>query len=520
MDRGDRRTRGTARAVVAVTATALLGLAGNVVTNRVDLPGERWLLVVLGAFLLLLVVVATVEVRSRSDGSAVAPTATAEGSAGRRTSDGCTCEAPLQELQVRTVPHQPGPWPLRALAELESRRYSISDNRVRKVFGVSGWEGTLRRLYPEIPLVSLGGCTFPIWAEVAAPELRGDLDSAIGNITDHVRPDRRRYDAEGRGFDHRGRAEFRRTYWRRDEVRRFNAETFALDNIERHGPGRFRIHARYGTYFQSVGTSEMLEREFIDVVSRRPNAVWSLSDFPRRAWLRERADGNELFNGTHRAAALSVAAVMIVKEKQGYSALLSRRSGDLKTHPGFQHVFPSGILAPTSSRYGSERAEYSVKRAFLREFAEELFGYDDLDYDSRDLRDPLGGIWPIQHLLNATQPAPMGEPPAVEIRYTGISVPLLTLRPEVYVLVLVRQPGWFDELVSGAELRCRRHGFNLNWEFEDDRDDIDGKRLDSIRVELDDQFELIGRQRLSPLNTVPHAAAALWLGAQVARELV
>lgn len=99
-------------------------------------------------------------------------------------------------------------------------------------------------------------------------------------------------------------------------------------------------------------------------------------------------------------------------------------------------------------------------------------------------------------------------------------MPLLTLRPEVYVLVLVRQPGWFDELVSGAELRCRRHGFNLNWEFEDDRDDIDGKRLDSIRVELDDQFELIGRQRLSPLNTVPHAAAALWLGAQVARELV
>ncbi|MET8064539.1 hypothetical protein [Micromonospora sp. NPDC005313] len=62
-------------------------------------------------------------------------------------------------------------------------------------------------------------------------------------------------------------------------------------------------------------------------------------------------------------------------------------ASSVKTHPGFQHVFPSGILAPTSSRYGSERAEYSVKRAFLREFAEELFGYDDLAYDSRDLRD-------------------------------------------------------------------------------------------------------------------------------------
>ncbi|WP_406071148.1 hypothetical protein [Micromonospora sp. NBC_01638] len=505
--------------MVAAVATAMLGLAGNLVTNRVDVPGERWLLVVLGVFLLLLVVVAAVEARSRRDGSAAVPMTIAEDSAGRR-SDGCTCEVPHQGLHVRTAPHQPGPWPLRTLAELESKRHSISDSRIRKVFHAAGWEGTLRRLYPETPLVSLGGVTFPIWAEIAAPELRGDLDSAIGDITDHSRPDRRRYDAEGRGLDHRGRAEFRRTYWRRDEVRRFNAETFALDKIERHRPGRVRIHARYGTYFQSVATSEMLEREFINVVSRRPDAVWSLSDFPRRAWLREQAGGNELFNGAHRAAALSVAAVVIVKEQHGYSALLSRRSGDVKTHPGFQHVFPSGILAPTSSRYGSERSEYSVKRAFLREFAEELFGYDDLTFDSRNLRDALGSIWPIQHLLNATQPGPLGERPAVEIRYTGISVPLLTLRPEVYVLVLVRQPGWFDELVSGAERKCRRHGFNLNWEFEDDRDDVHGKRLNSIRVELDDQFALTGRQRLTPLNTVPHAAAALWLGAQVARDLV
>ncbi|MEW2384057.1 hypothetical protein AB0873_18480 [Micromonospora sp. NPDC047707] len=519
MDRGDRRKRGVAWAVVAVLAYASLALAGNLLTNRVDLPGQHGLTAVVGAFLLLLVVVATIEARSRRDGSAAAPTATAEESVVGRPGE-CTCAAPHEAGKVRSAPHQPGWWPLRTVGELESRRYSISDHRVKRVFDAAGWEGTLRSMYPDAPLVSLGGITFPIWAEVAAPDVWGDLDSAIGDITDHVRPDRRRYDAEGRGFDRRGRGEFRRTYWRRDEVRRFNAETFALDKIERYGHGRFRIDARYGTYFQSVATSEMLEREFINVVSSRPNAVWSLSDFPRRAWLRGMAGGDELFNGAHRAAALSVAAVVIVKERQGYSALLSRRSGDVKTHPGFQHVFPSGILAPTSSRYGSERAEYSVKRAFLREFAEELFGYDDLAYDRRDLRDALDGVWPIQHLLNATQPGPRGERAAVEIRYTGISVPLLTLRPEVYVLVLVRQPGWFDELVSGAELRCRRHGFNLNWEFEDDRDNIHGKRLDSIRVELDDRFELTGGQRLTPLNTVPHAAAALWLGTQVARELV
>jgi hypothetical protein len=490
-----------------VIVGALLALVGNLFTNTVQVAGRGWLVTLGGTVLLLVAVLVSIEVRRERE----------RGKEPEREANQCPC--PVPRMSGRPA-FKAAPWWSRGLAGLETRRYGVSPKRVRTAFSGAGWEGTLRSLYPDHPLVSLGGASFPIWAEVAAPRLRRDLDSALGDLSSGDLPLVDRYDAEGMGFDPRGRAEFRHTYRRRNERKRFNAATFALDRITRQGAGDFRVDARLGRYFQSVATSEMLEREFIKQVSRRPGVVQPLDAFPRRRWLREKVGGDEIFDGAHRSAALSVAAALIVREEKGYRALLGRRSAGVKTHPGFQHVFPSGILAPTSSRYVGPRAEYSAKRAFLREFAEELFGYDELAHDSRDLRDAIRGIWPIEHLLKATEPRPDGQPPIVQIRYTGLAVPLLTLRPEIYILVLVREPGWFDDMIDESRSRCRRHGFALNWEFDDDRDDVHGKPLDSIRIELDERFELTDRQRLTPLNTVPHAAAALWLGTQVARELV
>ncbi|GIF25756.1 hypothetical protein BJ973_004030 [Actinoplanes tereljensis] len=493
---------------VVVIVALVAALVGNLLTNTVNVAGPGWQIGLLGALLVLAAVLVLAEWRRAQAQRAPAD----EG-------DRCSCVVPQTPVPS---PFRAAPWWSRGVAGLETRRYQISPKRVQKVFAGAGWEGTLRSLYPNHPPISLAGVSFPVWAEVAAPELRSknlDLDAAIGDLHGEV-PRVDRYDAEDLGFDPRGRAEFRHTYWRRDERRRFNAETFALERIVRRGPGDFLVDARYGRYFQSVATSEMLEREFIDAVSRRPGAVLPMSAFPRREWLREQTNGNEIFDGSNRSAALSVAAAVIVREERGYSALLSRRSSEVKTHPGFQHVFPSGILAPTSSRYAAPKGEYSVKRAFLREFAEELFRYDELTHDSQDLRDAIRGIWPIEHMLDATVPGPNGEPPVVEIRYAGISVPLLTLRPELYVVLLVRERGWFDDMVDRSRRNCARHGFNLNWEFEDGRENVHGRRLDSIRIELDDRLELIDRRQITPLNTVPHAAAALWLGTQVARDLV
>jgi hypothetical protein len=428
----------------------------------------------------------------------------------------CTCKNRVDADPARPGEHRPGPWLPRKIEELRVGRFVNSLDTIRSVFAEGAWQRTLTELYPNHPLVTVGGHSFPIWAEVAAPHVREGLDTAIGLLAPGGPPSIRDYDREKRGFDPRGRAEFLHTYRRRDGRNRFNGITYALDRIHRFGPGDFRVDARYGTYFQSVATSEMLEREFINAMSRDPSRPLTLGDMPRRAWLHEHTGRDVLFDGAHRAAALSVAAAIIVAEADGgYSALLSRRSADVKTHPGFRHVFPSGILQPTDSRFRRERDEYSVRRSFQREYAEELFGYGELTWDRLGLSDSLQGVWPIDELTEAVAAG------KVDMRFTGLSVPLLTLRPELYVLIFVREPGWFDDMVHRSRLNCARHAFKLNWEFDDERERITGRSRDSIRLELDADFQPVDRDEpLSPLNTVPHAAAALWLGGQVARDLV
>lgn len=426
----------------------------------------------------------------------------------------CTCQSAVDAEPRETAEHRPGPWLPRKFEELRDGRFSNSP--ANRVLAETPWREGLQALYPDHPLVSIGGETFPIWAELAVPDMQVDLDAAIGFLAPGPLPSTSEYDSEKRGFDPRGMAEFRHHYRRCDGRSSFNGITFALDRVHRLGPGNFRVDARYGTYFQSLATSEMLEREFISAASRNPRNPLTLADLPRRAWLHERADGDVLFDGSHRAAALSVAAAIIIAEPGGgYSALLSRRSAGVQTHRGFRHVFPSGILQPTNSRFRRERDEYSVSRSFLREYAEELFGFSELTWDSQGLSDSLRGIWPLDELTAAA------ESRKIDIRYTGLSVPLLTLRPELDLLVFVREPGWFDDMVHRSRTNCTRHAFNLNWEFEDERKRITGHKYDSIRLELDAAFQPVDRgEPLNAVNTVPHAAAALWLGGQVARDLI
>jgi hypothetical protein len=50
----------------------------------------------------------------------------------------------------------------------------------------------------------------------------------------------------------------------------FNGATYALDRIWQPGRGRIRIDARRGTYFWSVATSELLDKEFMRVQGEAP----------------------------------------------------------------------------------------------------------------------------------------------------------------------------------------------------------------------------------------------------------
>ncbi|HET8660620.1 MAG TPA: hypothetical protein VFM55_16655 [Micromonosporaceae bacterium] len=374
----------------------------------------------------------------------------------------------------------------------------------RAVFEAAGWAATLRRLYPRYELLEYMGAAFPIWAKLAAPEHWESLDAALGDLLPGEDPRQPGYPAR---FDPAGEVVYRQKLATADEVTSFDGATYALERIEMDG-GRFKVHARHGTYFHSLATSELLEGELVDQLAASPGRAVDLDSLPRRRWLHDVAGGEGVvLDGRRRAAALSVAATMLIAEADGtFSVILARRSHRVQTHPMFSHVAPAGIFAPINAGRREDTAEFSVRNCILREYAEELFGYKDLEQGEGLLARDVSALPPIQELRKAQDSG------LVALRYCGISVPLLTLRPEIYVLVLIKDSAWLDGEIRRAD--GSDHWFEFNWEYERTKD------MDAVRLRLGRDLRPVDTSEIHPSRMVPHAAAALHLCTTVARTLV
>jgi len=386
-------------------------------------------------------------------------------------------------------------------ADDKARRLETHD----RVFRASGWSATLRRLYPRYELLEFAGAEFPIWVKQAPSNQWDDLDVALGELLAGEDPRHSNYPAH---FGPGGAS----IYWDRlahvDRTASFNGATYALDHIRIDGD-RVTIHAKHGTYFHSLATSEELDRELIDQLAADPDREVDLDSLPRRKWLHDIAGGQHVvLDGRHRAAALSVAATLLIAEPDGtYSALLARRSQRVATHQLLSHVAPAGIFAPINAERREEETEFSVRNCIMREYAEELFGYKDLEQGEGLLATNVMALPPIHELHKAEQAG------TVALRYCGISVPLLTLRPEIYVLIFIKDANWLDQEIRRANETD--HWFELNWEYEMIKD------LDAVKLRLDSDLRPIDPSEVvRPSRMVPHAAAALYLSSTVARHLI
>jgi hypothetical protein len=375
----------------------------------------------------------------------------------------------------------------------------------RNVFRGAGWAATLRRLYPRFPLLELAGVEFPIWAEAATPDAWDDLNIVLGELLDGEDPRQERYPER---FDPAGAPIYRDKLAHVDETSSFNGATYALDRIEIDRGHRFKIHAKHGTYFHSLATSEVLEREIVDQLHADPGRAVSLDRLPRRNWLHQVAGGQRVvLDGRRRAAALSVAATLVMAEPDGtYSAMLATRSGRVETHQMFSHVAPAGIFAPINAERRDEAEEFSVRQCVMREYAEELFGYKDLEQGEGLLAKDVSALPPIRELCKAEREG------IITLRYCGIAVPLLTLRPEIYVLILIKDPNWLNREISRAN--WTDHWFELNWEYENVKD------LDAVKLRLGPDLSPIDPTQVRPWLMVPHAVAALHLSTTVARHVL
>jgi hypothetical protein len=386
-------------------------------------------------------------------------------------------------------------------ADDQAKRLETHD----RVFRASGWSATLRRLYPRYDLLEFAGAEFPIWVKPATSDQWDDLDVVLGELMPGEDPRHNNYPG---GFDPDGA----RIYWDKlahvDLTSSYNGATYALNHIQIDG-NSVTIHARHGTYFHSLATSEVLDRELVDKLAEDPDGEIDLDSLPRRKWLHDVANGQHVvLDGRHRAAALSVAATLLIAEPDGtYSAMLARRSQRVETHQLLSHVAPAGIFAPINAERREEETEFSVRNCIMREYAEELFGYKDLEQGDGLLGRNVMALPPIRELLKAEQEG------IIALRYCGISVPLTTLRPEIYVLVFIKDADWLDQEILRAN--DTDHWFELNWEYETVKD------FDAVKLRLDSNLRPIDPSEVvHPSRMVPHAAAALHLSSTVAHHLI
>jgi hypothetical protein len=382
----------------------------------------------------------------------------------------------------------------------------------------SGWQATFESIYPSWPLVTLAGTRFPITTLPAARDDWFCIEAARGALDTRATSDQIYEEA----WDPAGQEVFD---WHHDLDRWHSANddpTGLAGWIQRHhdGPafifralptpaaGRQVVNSSLGWYYQSLATSESLSDEFLGRQLADPLKPLALTDLPRRNWLHERVT-DPVTDGSRRQAALSIATVVLWNSPDGWKILMSPRSRSVASDAFFDHVAPSGIFAPLNWQGAvSMYAEYSVRLNIYREYAEELFDREDLERGLglyNDVR-AYPEIGRLEEMLSDDSSA--------QLAYTGISVNLLTLRPEICALLLIRDPHWLAR-EAGAERQPR-----LGWEYLPNNDKVSLGRPLTRWLDLDANLEVAQPEVIQSSSVVPNAAAAVALSLPVAQALV
>ncbi|TCO54975.1 helix-turn-helix domain-containing protein [Actinocrispum wychmicini] len=397
---------------------------------------------------------------------------------------------------------------------------ALPDERARALRG-AGYLETLRQLYNQqrFPLLHLFGADMPICAFPTPPDRWDDVESAVGDLLGRDVPTRLERDKSRwpGDYDERGWDRYAELVAAGENNRRWDGPTWALDTMHiDSATGAVRIDCVPGRYYRSLATSELLDAELMNAVADDPDRPVGLERLPRRAWLHQQAGGPDaaLLTGRHRCAAVSVAAAVVMRRAHGYDVLLTPRSEDVETHKFFNHVIPAGIfqpLEPGGSHLSDHfvDAEFTVRRTFEREYIEELF-------DAENYAD-VGGE-PILTPANEPEIQRLRDEPSAKLYYTGVSLNLLTLRPEICLLLLITDPGWLErETATAAELSGRGgRPMHYGWEIvQRERDMPPGHSFARV-LSLDTDLRPIGGQEtLRSDLLVPNAAAAISLALDV-----
>lgn len=270
-----------------------------------------------------------------------------------------------------------------------------------------------------------------------------------------------------------------------------NGRTFTLKSI-REKP--LKLRGALGRYYDMLATCAALERELRHAVAEG----WMRA--PARATYHRWVEPPEaLWRGVKRSAAVGIGTLTVFNDEGHYKALLARRSAATAFDSGLYHVLPAMMFGPTTGGFTDPR-EWSIKHQVLREVLEELFGLPEQRSPAR--WDYFYDHPALRYLLSLLECG------GAQLCATGIILNLLTLRPEISTLLLIRDPAWYRRVTapdSDMPLMTAEETLSdsvIGAPFQDDE-----TFLSHFPVDLH-------------LMMPAQATATLWLGIDLARRLI
>jgi hypothetical protein len=333
----------------------------------------------------------------------------------------------------------------------------------------------LRVYYPQ-PYYTAAGVMHPLMWYAAPPEQQDDIDSVLGRWVDE-RP--QSFPVYDYGYLGTMRNSGRTVY---------DGTTFIFKNLKRKP---LKIDASLGGYFDMLATCAALERELRDAASE----IYIRLPF-RSLYHRNINPVVSLKSGKGRSAAIGGACLTVCNRDGEYVALLGRRSGNAATDPGFYHLLPAFIFQPMGSTV--QEGEWSIRHHIEREFLEELFAMPEERHPER-----IDYFQSHPALVNLHAMMEQGD---ASLSLTGVSINLLTLRPEISALLLIHDPTWYESVTSpnsATPLNVLEEAHGAEF----------------IPIATDE-----GILAVLPPNVhtrmPPQATAALWEGVRMAREKI
>ena len=272
------------------------------------------------------------------------------------------------------------------------------------------------------------------------------------------------------------------------------------------------ISCALGGYFNMLKTCDVFEFEILTEFGKEyPPFPCDFNEFINRLKLRKylHSLGDPIKDILGRSIAISISTLIIYAENETYKVLVRERSGEVAVHQNLLHIIPSFMFQPVVRCY---KEEYSIRHNIYREYLEEIFGRRDLDRPSRELKHDFfyedSNLKYLEKLENEGK---------AQFFFTGISINLLNLRPEIHTLLLIKDPQWIINQGRGNRVgNLQLDVIRINWEFKHG-DDLRGAKFERT-ASIDLTESLLLPDLFKPENFVPVGAAGMKLGIDVARE--